>query len=73
MQETKVVGYGVKVERNSEKENEDRRVESNKVDVADTDQAKSLLKMMDALEDLDDVQSVTANFDMGEETLAMVL
>ncbi|MEM1253605.1 MAG: YebC/PmpR family DNA-binding transcriptional regulator [Cyanobacteria bacterium P01_H01_bin.21] len=54
------------------KDIEVRWVPSNVVDVTDTDQAKSLLKMMDALEDLDDVQSVTANFDLDEEILATV-
>ena len=54
------------------KDIEVRWVPSNTVDVTDTDQAKSLLKMMDALEDLDDVQSVTANFDLAEEILALV-
>ncbi|MDE5083292.1 MAG: YebC/PmpR family DNA-binding transcriptional regulator, partial [Trichodesmium sp. St18_bin1] len=28
------------------------------------EQARSLLKLMDVLEDLDDVQNVTANFDI---------
>ncbi|MGD1948351.1 MAG: YebC/PmpR family DNA-binding transcriptional regulator [Leptolyngbyaceae cyanobacterium] len=54
------------------KDIEVRWIPSNVVDVSDTDQAKSLLKMMDALEDLDDVQSVTANFDLDEEILATV-
>lgn len=33
------------------------------------DQAKTLLKLLDVLEDNDDVQNVFANFDMDEETL----
>jgi YebC/PmpR family DNA-binding regulatory protein len=40
------------------------------IDVTDLDQARSLLKLIDALEDLDDVQSVTANFDMSEDLIA---
>jgi YebC/PmpR family DNA-binding regulatory protein len=63
----------LKVERYRVKDIEVRWVPSNTVDVTDADQAKSLLKMMDALEDLDDVQSVTANFDMGEEILTAAL
>ncbi len=50
-----------------------RWIPSNTVVVDDPDQARLLLKLMDALEDLDDVQSVTANFDLAEELLeAMV-
>ena len=59
----------LKVENYRIKEIEVRWIPSNTIDVTDTDQAKSLLKMMDALEDLDDVQSVTANFEMGEAML----
>ncbi|MGD1908622.1 MAG: YebC/PmpR family DNA-binding transcriptional regulator [Leptolyngbyaceae cyanobacterium] len=50
-----------------------RWIPSNTVEVADPDQGRSLLKMMDALEDLDDVQSVTANFEMAEELMAASL
>ncbi len=46
-----------------------RWIPNNSVDVTDTDQARSLLRMMEALEDLDDVQSVTANFEMADELL----
>lgn len=63
----------LKVESYQIKDIETRWIPSNTVDVTDTDQAKSLLKMIDALEDLDDVQSVTANFDMGEEMLSNIL
>jgi YebC/PmpR family DNA-binding regulatory protein len=42
----------------------------NTVEVTDTDQARSLLKLMDALEELDDVQNVTANFEMTDELMA---
>ncbi|MEM8613955.1 MAG: YebC/PmpR family DNA-binding transcriptional regulator [Cyanobacteria bacterium P01_H01_bin.105] len=62
----------LKLESYRVKDVELRWVPSNTVEVIDIDQARSLLKMMDALDDLDDVQSVTANFDMGEEMLAMV-
>ncbi|MEM9806044.1 MAG: YebC/PmpR family DNA-binding transcriptional regulator [Cyanobacteria bacterium P01_D01_bin.56] len=62
----------LKVDSYQVKDIEIRWVPSNLVEINDSDQAKSLLKMMDALEDLDDVQSVTANFDMKEEILAVV-
>lgn len=47
-----------------------RWIPNNTVEVTASDQARPLLKMMDALEDLDDVQSVTANFDMTDELMS---
>lgn len=47
-----------------------RWIANNSVDVQDVDQAQALLKLMDALEDLDDVQSVNANFEMAEDLVA---
>lgn len=44
---------------------------SNTVEVTDPEQARSLLKLMDALEDLDDVQTVTANFEMTDELMEL--
>ncbi len=38
--------------------------------VVDAETAQSLMKLIDTLEDNDDVQNVYANFDMSEETLA---
>lgn len=52
---------------------ENRWIPSNTIEVEDPSQARSLLKMMDALEDLDDVQSVTANFEMAEDLMALSL
>ncbi len=46
-----------------------RWISSNTVEVTDVEQARSLLKLMDALDDLDDVQNVTANFDIANELL----
>ncbi|MFP4296500.1 MAG: YebC/PmpR family DNA-binding transcriptional regulator [Spirulinaceae cyanobacterium] len=46
-----------------------RWIPSNTVEVTDSDQARSLLKLIDMLESLDDVQNVTANFDMSEELI----
>lgn len=43
----------------------------NQVEVSDPDQARLLLRLMDALEDLDDIQSVTANFEMTDELMAV--
>ncbi len=48
-----------------------RWIAKNTVDVTDPDLARSLLKLMDALEDLDDVQNVTANFEMAEELMSL--
>jgi YebC/PmpR family DNA-binding regulatory protein len=47
-----------------------RWIPQNTVDVTDFDQARSLLKLIDTLEDLDDIQSVTANFDMAEDLMS---
>jgi YebC/PmpR family DNA-binding regulatory protein len=47
-----------------------RWVPNNSVEVTDREQARFLLRMMDALEDLDDVQAVTANFEMDDELMA---
>ena len=44
----------------------------NTVPITEADKAKSILKIVDALEDLDDVQSVYANFDMSSELLESV-
>jgi YebC/PmpR family DNA-binding regulatory protein len=46
-----------------------RWVPSNTVEVGDPEQARSLLKLIDALEVLDDVQNVTANFEMADELM----
>jgi YebC/PmpR family DNA-binding regulatory protein len=48
-----------------------RWIPENSLEITDPDQARSLLKLMDALEDLDDVQNVTANFEMADELLAL--
>ncbi|PSB25333.1 YebC/PmpR family DNA-binding transcriptional regulator [Stenomitos frigidus] len=48
-----------------------RWIPNNTLEVSDPDQARSLLKLMDALEDLDDVQSVTANFEMTDELMSL--
>jgi YebC/PmpR family DNA-binding regulatory protein len=48
-----------------------RWIPSNHVEVTDSDQARSLLKLIDTLEGLDDVQNVTSNFDMSEQLLAV--
>ena len=50
-----------------------RWIPDNTVQVEDVEQAKSLLKMMDALEESDDVQSVTANFEMEESVMAAAM
>jgi len=47
-----------------------RWIPSNTVEVSDPLQTRSLLKLIDALEDLDDVQNVTSNFDMTDELMS---
>lgn len=47
-----------------------RWIPSNTVEVSVPDQARSLLKLIDTLEALDDVQNVTANFEMAEQLMA---
>jgi YebC/PmpR family DNA-binding regulatory protein len=46
-----------------------RWIPSNMVEVTDAEQARSLLKLVESLEALDDVQNVTANFEMSEELI----
>lgn len=46
------------------KETELRWIPNNYIEISDPEQAKFLLRLMDALESLDDVQNVTANFDL---------
>ncbi|MEI1374037.1 YebC/PmpR family DNA-binding transcriptional regulator [Nostoc sp. UHCC 0926] len=48
-----------------------RWIPSNSIEVTDPDQARSLFKLIDTLEGLDDVQNVTANFDISEELMAL--
>ncbi len=48
-----------------------RWIPSNTVEVSVPDQARSLLKLIDTLEALDDVQNVTANFEMAEQLMAL--
>lgn len=48
-----------------------RWIPNNMIVVDDSDQAKSLLKLIEALESLDDVQNVTANFEMVDELMML--
>jgi YebC/PmpR family DNA-binding regulatory protein len=50
-----------------------RWIPNNTVEVSDADQARSLLKLIDALESLDDVQNVTANFEMSDELISLTM
>lgn len=54
-------------------ESELRWIPGNNYVINDPDIARSLLKLIDALEDLDDVQNVTANFDMANELISLSL
>ncbi|BAY86324.1 hypothetical protein NIES267_58300 [Calothrix parasitica NIES-267] len=46
-----------------------RWIPSNHIDITDSEQARVLIKLIDTLEGLDDVQNVTANFDMSEDLI----
>lgn len=46
-----------------------RWIPSNTIEVTDGDGARSILKLLDTLENLDDVQSVTAAWEMSEELM----
>lgn len=48
-----------------------RWIPNNTVQVNDPEQARSLLKLIDTLESLDDVQNVTANFDMADQLMEL--
>ncbi len=54
-------------------QSEIRWIPRNTVEIDTPEKARSLLKLMDALEDLDDVQSVTANFEMAEELMLLTV
>ncbi|WP_341738922.1 YebC/PmpR family DNA-binding transcriptional regulator [Microcoleus sp. CAWBG640] len=54
-------------------QSEIRWIPSITVEIDNAEKARSLLKLMDALEDLDDVQSVTANFEMTEELMLLTV
>ncbi|MDW7674601.1 MAG: YebC/PmpR family DNA-binding transcriptional regulator [Bacillota bacterium] len=47
-------------------------VPQNSIAISDVDTAKKLIKLMDALEDHDDVQDAFANFDIPEEILEQI-
>ena len=47
-------------------------VSSTTIDVTDAEMARKILKVMEALEDNDDVQDVYANFDISDEIMEAV-
>ena len=47
-------------------------VSSMTVEVTDADDARKILRIIDALEDNDDVQDVYSNFDISEELMEAV-
>ncbi len=53
------------------KEVELRWIPNNTIEVNNPEQARSLLKLIDTLESLDDVQNVTANFEMADELITV--
>ncbi|AHJ27501.1 YebC/PmpR family DNA-binding transcriptional regulator [Nodularia spumigena CS-584] len=50
-----------------------RWIPRNYIEVVDFEQGRSLLKLIDSLEGLDDVQNVTANFDMSDSVLELLV
>jgi YebC/PmpR family DNA-binding regulatory protein len=61
----KAIGYDIQ-------DAELRWIPSSLIQLTHEEQARKLLKLVDALEDLDDVQSVTANFDISSELLSVL-
>ena len=53
------------------KEVELRWIPNNNLEVTDPEQGRSLIKLIDTLESLDDVQNVTANFEITEELISV--
>jgi len=47
-------------------------ISSMTVEVTDADDARKILRIMDALEDNDDVQDVFSNFDISDELMEAV-
>jgi transcriptional/translational regulatory protein YebC/TACO1 len=47
-------------------------VSSTTIEVTDAEEAKKILRIMDALEDHDDVQDVYSNFDIPDDILQSV-
>ncbi|MEM6404594.1 MAG: YebC/PmpR family DNA-binding transcriptional regulator [Cyanobacteria bacterium P01_D01_bin.116] len=50
-----------------------RWITSNNIDITESEQALMLVKLIDTLEAIDDVQNITANFDMSEDLIATSL
>ena len=55
------------------KEAELRWIPTNNLEVSDREQARLLFNLIYTIESLDDVQSVTANFDLVEELMLVAL
>ncbi len=48
-----------------------RWIPNNNLEITDPEQGRSLIKLIDTLESLDDVQNVTANFELKEELISV--
>lgn len=64
-QSLKAQGYTIR-------EAELRWIPNNLIEITNPDQARKLLKLIDTLEDLDDIQRVSTNFDMNLELLTAI-
>ena len=54
-------------------ESEWRWIPGNTVEITDLEQSKQLLKLLETLEALDDIQNVTANFEMSADLMALLM
>jgi YebC/PmpR family DNA-binding regulatory protein len=70
--ELEAVSQGLKAAGYQVRDAELRWQPSTSVAIDDADVGKRLLKLMDVLEDLDDVQSVTANFELDESLIEVL-
>ncbi|NCJ07970.1 YebC/PmpR family DNA-binding transcriptional regulator [Synechococcales cyanobacterium C] len=66
------VAQALKTQGYTIQEAELRWLAANTVTIEDADRARKLLRLMDTLDELDDVQTVTANFELPEPLLAQV-
>ena len=48
------------------------RIPQNTIDVTSVEDAKSVMRLMEQLDDHDDIQNVSANFNIGEEAMAAI-
>ncbi len=67
------VAKSLKTQGYTVRESELRWIPNNLIEVTDEEQVRKLLKLIDTLEDLDDIQSVTANFEMQMDLMSAAI